>query len=141
MRHWSLLFGMPFSRSKFQHQPTLEIVWLLFSTTWVVYALDRIFESEVSLTRSRHQFHRRYRTLFLSLVTIVMLLNCLIIWWLPLPIALYKGGILLGAASAAYILQPHLNISPHHKGVDQKPVGDVCLCIRRDSAGLGSSST
>lgn len=103
--YWALAF-------QYQHQPPSEIVWLLFSTTWMVYALDRLFESEVSLSRARHRFHRRHRHLFLIIISLLGVLNCILIWCVPLPVNIYKGGIVLGAASVAYILQPHLSLPP-----------------------------
>ncbi len=95
--------------------PSWEITWLLFSSAWVVYAMDRMFESQTSLTRPRHTFHQRHKGYFFTLIGCIVTLNCLLVWRLPLPLEIYKGGIVLGAASVAYIFQPQLPCSDQAK--------------------------
>ncbi len=103
---WYWLFSFQYGGT-----PSLEISWLLFSTTWTIYALDRIFESETELTRPRHLFHQRHQNQFIGLIIAVVILNCGLMWLLPLPLEIYKIAIVLGAASVAYIFQPHLNLT------------------------------
>ena len=103
---WYWLFSF-----EYRETPSLEISWLLFSTTWAIYVLDRIFESETELTRPRHHFHQQHQNQFISLIIAIVILNCGLMWLLPLPLEIYKIAIVLGAASVAYIFQPHLNLT------------------------------
>lgn len=95
---WLLCFAKAYAIET--HAQTL---WLLISSIWLVYAIDRLLEREDSMIQPRHRFHIRHSRIFWTFAVVIVIINGWIIWHSNLPPILYKGGILVGASSTIYL--------------------------------------
>lgn len=94
---FSKLHDMPISNT---------IVWLLFSTIWVTYAVDRLTERESEQMRERHNFHQNHSRIFWVSIIGVLLCNIFLIWKQPLMPRIMMGGFVLSGFSVLYLLFP-----------------------------------
>jgi len=99
----------------YDHAPQPTISWLLFSSAWIVYALDRLIESETDLKRERHRFHQRHIREFISFIVVIIFINGFLTLQLQLPKGMYLGAVALAITSGIYILQPKLPFSDHQR--------------------------
>jgi hypothetical protein len=77
---WAITMG-------FSHQlpPNPHFLALLFSSTWIIYIVDRLVESDTHLLRDRHHFFQSANRQWSLVVVTLLLLNAVVLWRDGLP--------------------------------------------------------
>jgi hypothetical protein len=95
---WLALFARAY------HVPiSAEMVWLLFSSIWSVYAIDRLTERDSSRMQDRHNFHIKHAAVFWSIALGIGVLNIVFIGVCPLEPTIYIGAAILGSGAVLYL--------------------------------------
>ena len=95
---WLALFGQVY------RVPVPAILlWLLFSSIWLIYVVDRLVEWDYALMRERHTFHQRYRRFFIPIVGSVILMDGFLVWQHRFLREFYEGAAFVAAGAAFYL--------------------------------------
>lgn len=95
---WLALFA-----KEYQVPISMEIMWLLFSGIWLIYAIDRLTERDSSQIQDRHSFHLKHAVVFWSIASGIVVLNSLLIRGYPLDPIIYKSAVMLGSCAVFYL--------------------------------------
>lgn len=83
--------------------------WLLVSSVWMIYALDRLLDGRGGPGKTpetqRHAFHRRHQRGFAACLGGGLILNAVLLLWVDAPLLRFGVGLLV--ASGGYGLMVH----------------------------------
>lgn len=90
----------------YQHPISFTFLWLMGSTTWIVFTADHLLDAaelKEKATTHRHQAHYKNRTVLTYLVALLIGSNAYLVWINRFELYILKGA-LLGVLMIIYLL-------------------------------------